>query len=140
MKINNSLIAIIILFICLSLSSCKKKYSDGPFFSFYSREARVANTWKMQLVTLNNEDITKNYTDINYTETYDKDGEYSYNSTTITGKGKWDFETDYTIIKRSAVSGQSAQDLIILRLKQKSFWYTYTDGKNNYEFHLIPDE
>ncbi|HET7817959.1 MAG TPA: DUF5004 domain-containing protein [Bacteroidia bacterium] len=139
MKINHNLTAIS-LFICLSFYSCKKKYSDGPFFSFYSREARVANTWKMQLVTLNDVDITKNYTDINYTETYDKDASYSYNSTTITGKGKWEFESDYTLIKRSAVSGQSTQDLIILRLKQKSFWYKYADGKNNYEFHLIPDE
>lgn len=138
MKFNNRLLSILI--VCLLICSCKKKYPDGPFISFYSREARVANTWKMQQVIHNGMDVTKKYVDIDYTETYDMKGNYSYNSTTITGKGKWEFMNDDTLIKRSGVSGQSTQELVILRLKQKSFWYKYVEGNDNYEFHLTPDK
>ena len=127
-----------ILVIVSSLTSCKK-YPDGPWISLETRTARVANTWKMEQIMLNGSDITSTLTSINYTETYDKSGNYSYSSTIGSGSGKWAFENKDTQIKRNGVSGQSSEDLTILRLKEKSFWYKYTDGKDNYEFHLIPN-
>ena len=136
MKTKNILIGIIV--IASSLTSCKK-YPDGPLFSLRSRTERVANTWKMGQVMLNGSDITSTLTSINYTETYDKSGNYSYSSTVGSGSGKWSFENKDTQIKRQGVSGQSSEDLTILRLEEKSFWYKYTDGKDNYEFHLIPN-
>lgn len=84
--------------------------------------------------------MTTAYTSLSYTETYDKEGVYSYNSTLGGGSGKWAFESNDAIIKRNGVSGQSTADLNILRLKEKSFWYTIQDGKDLYEFHLIPNK
>lgn len=134
MKTKNILFGILV--IASSLTSCKK-YPDGPTISLRSRTERVANTWKMEQVMLNGSDVTSTFTNINYTETYDKSGNYSYSSTVGSGSGKWSFENKDTQIKRQGVSGQSTLDLTILRLKEKSFWYKYADGNDNYEFHLV---
>ncbi len=136
MKTKNILFGILV--IASSLTSCKK-YPDGPSISFRSRIERVANTWKMEQVMLNSSDVTSTFTNINYTETYDKSGNYSYSSAVGSGSGKWSFENKDTQIKRQGVSGQSTLDLTILRLKENSFWYKYTDGNDNYEFHLVPN-
>jgi len=136
MKTKNILFGILV--IASSLTSCKK-YPDGPSISFRSRIERVANTWKMEQVMLNGSDVTSNFTNINYTETYDKSENYSYSSTEVSGSGKWSFENNDMQIKRQGVSGQPTLDLTILRLKENSFWYKYTDGNDNYEFHLVPN-
>lgn len=127
------------LLVALSLFSACKKYPDGPRISFETRTARVSNVWKMEQVTVNGSDVTSTYTSINYTETYDKSGNYSYNSSLGSGSGKWAFENKDSQIKRNGVSGQSSYDITILRLKEKSFWYKFADGKDNYVFHLIPN-
>lgn len=126
-----------VLTVLFAVTSCKK-YPNGPSISFETRKARVANTWKMEAVTVNGADITSAYTNISYTETYTKTGDYSYGSNLGSGSGKWAFENKDTQIKRNGVSGQSSVDLTILRLKEKSFWYKFVDGKDTYEFHLIP--
>ena len=136
MKTKNILFGILV--IASSLTSCKK-YPDGPSISFRSRIERVANTWKMEQVMLNGSDVTSNFTNTNYTETYDKSENYSYSSTEESGSGKWSFENNDMQIKRQGVSGQPTLDLTILRLKENSFWYKYTDGNDNYEFHLVPN-
>ena len=125
----------IILIISASLTSCKK-YEEGPALSLRSKTARVANTWKVVSYTINGVDNTSFLTSINYTETYDKDGNYSYNSSAGTGLGKWEFQSDKEQIKRSGVSGQSTETLEILRLKEKKFWYYYLDGNDRHEIHL----
>lgn len=131
--------ALALSFIGLSLllGSCKK-YPDGPIISFETRTARVANNWKMGSVTLNGTDVTSSYNNINYTETYTKDGNYSYSSSFGSGSGKWAFENSDKQIKRNGVSNQDSEDLTILKLKENEFWYSYTDRRDNYEFHLVP--
>ncbi|HEX7414887.1 MAG TPA: hypothetical protein VF411_12660 [Bacteroidia bacterium] len=136
MKTKNILAGLLII---LSLLTACKKYPDGPWISLESRAARVANVWKMEQVTLNGLDVTSTYKNINYIETYDKIGNYSYSSTVGSGSGKWAFENRDTQIKRSGVSGQPSEDLTILRLEEKSFWYKFIDGKDSYEFHLMPN-
>ena len=125
----------IILIIGASLTGCKK-YEEGPALSLRSKTARVANTWKVESFTINGVDNTSSLTSINYTETFDKDGNYSYNSSAGTGSGKWEFQSDNEQIKRSGVSGQSTETLYILRLKEREFWYYYLDGNDRYEIHL----
>lgn len=125
----------IILIIGTSLTGCKK-YEDGPALSLRSKTARVANTWKVESYTINGFDNTSSLTSINYTETYDKDGNYSYNSSLGSGSGKWEFQSDKEQIKRSGVAGQSTETLFILRLKEKEFWYYFLDGNNRHEIHL----
>lgn len=137
-KLNFFFALAITLVLTTTLNSCKK-YSNGPWISLETRTARVANVWKMESVTLNGSDVTSTYTNLKYTETYDKDGNYSYSTTLGGGSGKWAFQNSDTEIKRNGVSGQSSIDLTILRLKEKSFWYKFVDGKDSYEFHLIPN-
>ncbi len=132
---NTTKILSIILLICASFTGCKK-YEDGPAFSLRSKTARVANTWEIESYTINGADNTSTLKNINYTETYDKDGNYSYNSSAVTGSGKWEFQSDKEQIKRSGVSGQSTETLFILRLKENEFWYYYLDGNDRHEFHL----
>lgn len=137
---TNFLIAALIVALALTGIAGCKKYEEGPSLSLRSRTARVANTWKMEKVMYNSTDITGSLTSINYTETYDKDGNYSYSSNSSSGSGQWSFQNDDTEIKRNGVSSQSTETLKILKLKEKSFWYSYTDGNDVYEFHFIPNE
>lgn len=127
------------MMIVLVIMSACNKYPEGPGLSIRSRAGRVANEWKMEKVMMNGVDVTSSFTNISYTETYDKDGNYSYASTVGSGSGKWAFQNNDTEIKRNGVSGQSTVDMTILRLKQKSFWYKFTDGGDTFEFHLIPN-
>ena len=135
-KVFNSITPLAVVFV-LFLTSCKK-YPDGPAISLRSRAERVSNAWKVESVTLNGNDITSSFTSINYTENYDKDGNYSYSSSIGNGSGKWAFENNDEQIKRSGVSGQSSISMTILRLKENSFWYEFKDGSDNFHFHLIP--
>ena len=130
---------LIVMLVFSSVFTSCKKYPNGPMISLETRTARVANVWKMETVTLNGSDVTSSYKNINYTETYDKKGNYSYTSSLGGGSGKWAFENKDTQIKRNGVSGQSSEDLTILKLKESSFWYKFTDGGDTYEFHLIPN-
>lgn len=124
-----------IILIIGALAGCKK-YEEGPSLSFRSREARVANTWKVASYTINGTDNTSVLANINYLETYDKDGNYSYSSSLGTGTGRWEFQSSDQEIKRSGVSSQSTETLVILRLKEKEFWYYYLDGNDRHEFHM----
>lgn len=113
-----------------------KKYEEGPGLSFRSKEARVANTWKVAKCTVGNTDYTSYYTNLDYSETYEENGNYSYKSNSGSGAGKWEFQQDKEQIKRSGVSGQPTRELVILRLKDKEFWYYFMDNGSRYEFHM----
>lgn len=130
----------LLFFAIIALISSCKKYPEGPGLTIRTNTHRLVNVWKVEKVLLNNSDVTSSFTSINYTETYDKDGNYSFNSTIGNGSGRWVFENNDTQIKRNGVSNQSSATLTILRLKEKSFWYTMVDGSDTYEFHFIPNE
>ena len=100
-----------------------------------SRTARVSATWKLVQYLFNGSDQTNTLSSINYSETYDKAGNYSYNSSLGSGSGKWAFQSNDSEIKRSGVSGQATETLVIQKLKEKAFWYYYVDGGDRYEFH-----
>ena len=133
MKTKN--IFAIIIIVAASLTGCKK-YEDGPAFSLRSKTARVANTWIVESYTINGVDYTSSLTNLSYSETYDKDGNYSYSSSVGSGSGKWVFQSDKEQIKRSGVSSQSSETLYILRLKEREFWYYIIDGNDREEIHL----
>ena len=125
-----------ILMLVIIFYGCKK-YDEGPLLSLRSKTARVANTWKVESYKINDADNTALLTNLNYTETYDKDGNFSFSSSLGTGSGKWDFQSDKEQIKRSGVSSQSTEALYILKLKENEFWYYYMDGNVRHEVHLI---
>jgi len=125
-----------VLFCLMIFASCKK-YPDGPLISLQSKMARLARVWTTEQVILNGSDITSLYSTIGYSETYDKAGNYYYSSSMTSGQGRWMFENSHSEIKRYGVIGQAGEDMTILRLKGRSFWYTYTDGKDTFEFHMV---
>ena len=119
-----------------SFPGCKK-YEEGPAISFRSRAERVSNTWKVEKLLVNGADNTPQYTA--FTETYTKAGSYEYDLSGNKGSGKWEFAENDTQIKRSGVSGMSSYNLVILKLKESEFWYSYSDGNDTWEFHMIPN-
>lgn len=133
---NNFLVVLLFAAITMtSFQSCQK-YPDGPMVSFRSRAERVANTWKVDNYKENGTDYTSLVTD--YTETFSKDGNYSYSWGILSGTGTWSFQNKDEEIKVNGINNQSSQTLYILKLEEKQFWYYYMDGNDRKEFHMIP--
>ena len=131
-----SIAIILIGFTIPTIQSCKK-YPYGPLISLESRKERVANTWKIENYQKNGNDYTSSMS--GYTETYTKDGNYSYTWHIFGGAGKWTFQNHDKEIRINGVNNQSSQTLYILRLEEKSFWYYYMDNNDKKEFHMIPN-
>ena len=129
------LVLLLASLVMTSMQSCKK-YDDGPVFSFRSRAERVANTWKVDNYKVNGDDYTSLMSD--YTETYTKDGNYSYNWGSLSGTGLWKFQNKDKEIALTGTSNQDNYTLVILKLEEKEFWYYYMDGSDKKEFHMIP--
>jgi hypothetical protein len=116
------------------VQSCEK-YADGPYVSLRSREARIANIWKVENYKKNDNDYTSLLSD--YTETFTKDGNYSYVWSAFNGNGTWALQNNDMEIKITGVDNQETTTLFILKLEEKSFWYYYMDGDDKKEFHMI---
>lgn len=121
--------------ILTSVQSCKK-YPEGPMVSFMSKKERVANTWKVDNYKIDGTDYTSLYSD--YTETFTKEGDYSYSWGPVSGTGKWEFQNKNKEIKLTGINNQKSYTLIIQKLEEKQFWYYYMDGDKKKEFHLVP--
>jgi hypothetical protein len=135
---NSSKLTLVLSLLTLSVAftagSCKK-YDEGPVISFHSRAERVANTWKVDNYKVNGNDQTSLVSD--YTETYTKEGAYSYSWGALSGTGTWAFQNKDKEIRLTGTSNQDSHTLIILKLEEKQFWYYYMDGSDKHEFHLI---
>lgn len=138
MKIK-SIYTVVLLLIATAATttfqSCQK-YPDGPLLSIHTRAERVANTWKVDNYKENGNDYTSLVS--GYTETFTKDGNYSYNWGSLGGSGTWAFQNKDTQIRLTGVSNQDDYTLVILKLEEKQFWYYYMDGNDKKEFHMIP--
>ena len=84
---------------------------------------------------MNGNDYTSLLAD--YTETFSKDGNYSYSWGSIAGTGTWTFENNDEEIQLTGISNQSSYRMIILKLEEKTFWYYYMDGNDRKEFHMV---
>jgi len=119
------------------------KYEDGPAISLRSKKKRIANTWRIEKYYVNDVEQTTAVALLgDYTVTFTKDGNYSFNTTFIDGSGTREFINDkegIRIIVPNNLSGQDVNDFTILRLKEKEFWYYYTEGSDKHEIHLKPD-
>jgi hypothetical protein len=118
----------------LMMPSCKK-YPDGPFISLHSKTERVAQTWRVGNYLKNGTDNTSMYS--NYSETYTKQGSYSYSWGVLSGSGTWAFTNDASDIQLTGTSNQNSYTLVILKLEQNAFWYYYMDGADKKEFHMV---
>ena len=126
----------LVLFIGLAVASTPScnKYEDGPFFSVRTRTDRVANTWKIDNYKKNGNDFTSLFG--GYTETYSKDGNFSYAWGALSGTGTWKFQNNDEEIAITGINNVSDMTLFILKLEEKEFWYYYMDGSDKKEFHL----
>ena len=148
MKIIKMTIRLILsMTIIIVLNQGCKKYEEGPMISLRSKTERVANTWKVEKYIKNGVDETadRNSKKINYIETFTKDGVWSYSYTADNGDykadvGKWEFDKNSKKkeIDRNA-GGSTWEELHILKLKEKEFWFWYMDSGDKKEFHLIPN-
>lgn len=120
--------------VILGTESCSK-YPDGPTVSFRSRAERVANTWKIDNYKVNGTDYTSLMS--GYTETFTKDGNYSYSWGSLNGSGLWSFQNKDEEIRLTGINNQSDHTLFILKLEEKQFWYYYMDGGDMKEFHMV---
>lgn len=139
---RNVFFAAMVLLTANVFTGCKK-YEEGPMLSLRSKKERVANTWKVEKYYENGVDKTNEFTaeNINYTETFTKEGGWSYSYTDVNGEleadaGKWEFDKDNEVIDRNA-GGSTWEELYILKLKEKEFWFWYMDSGEKKEFHLV---
>ncbi|MFI5204248.1 MAG: hypothetical protein ACHQF2_07105 [Flavobacteriales bacterium] len=116
------------------LEGCQK-YEDGPAFSLRSRTERLSNTWKVDNYKVNGTDYTSLVA--GYTETFSKNGDYSYSWGILSGTGKWAFKNNDEEIQVNGTNNQSSQTLFILKLEEKQFWYYYMEGNDKKEFHMV---
>ena len=137
MKVSIKAISSVLIagLIITGIQSCKK-YPEGPTVSFMSKKERVANTWKVDNYKINGNDYTSLVSD--YTETFTKEGDYSYSWGALSGTGKWEFQNKAKEIKLTGTNNQKSYTLVIQKLEEKQFWYYYMDGNDKKEFHLIP--
>jgi hypothetical protein len=120
----------------LAVTGCKKEYEYGPRISLLSRTKRVSDKWTVEQLMINGVDQTGTVP-AGYSETYTKDGNYSYTSNAGSGSGKWTFQNNDLEIKVSGVSGKSSETLYILKLKGDHFWYYVLVGSDKYEYHMV---
>lgn len=126
--------SLMMLLFVVALQGCKK-YTNGPVVSFRTRSERLANTWKVDNYKKNGTDYTSLVT--NYTETFSKNGAYAYDWSLLSGSGTWKFQSKDEEVKLTGSDGQSSRTLTILKLEEKSFWYSTVDGNDSYEYHMI---
>jgi hypothetical protein len=110
-------------------------YPENEEFTIVSKAERVANVWKIDNYKVNDVDYTSLVT--SYTETFTKDGNYSYQWGILGGTGTWKFQKNYSEILLTGVNNQSDRTLVILKLEENQFWYYYMDGSDKKVYHLV---
>lgn len=117
------------------VQSCSQ-YPDNNGITLVSKVDRVSKTWKVENYKLNDVDYTSMLS--NYTETFTKQGAYSYQWAILGGTATWAFQNKDAEIRITVVSNQESKTLFILKLEEKAFWYYYMDGNDKKVFHMIP--
>ncbi|MCX7861815.1 MAG: hypothetical protein N2449_02335 [Bacteroidales bacterium] len=130
---------------CMLLSlllSCKK-YEEGPFISFRSKEERLANTWKVAKYFENGVDKTNDFNNVfnGYAMTINKDNSYSlsyklFSLMPYSESGTWFFNTDKTSV--TFKKNNSSSTWKILKLYEEELWGEFVDSNKIIQIHLIP--
>jgi len=135
---NRKNLAVLVVLMGLMLfgfQSCSQ-YPDNNGITFVSKMDRVSKAWKIENYKVNDVDLTSLVTA--YTETYTKQGAYSFQWAILGGTGTWAFQNKDAEIQITGVNNVTSRTIYILKLEEKSFWYYYMDGSDKKEFHLIP--
>ena len=136
MKNSKKLLGLVILSVMMmGMQSCSQ-YPDNNGITLVSKMERVSKAWQVENYKLNGTDYTSLMAA--YTETFTKQGTYSYQWAILGGSATWAFQTNDAEIKITGVSNVATKTLIILKLEEKAFWYYYLDGTDRKEFHMVP--
>ncbi|UPT65293.1 MAG: hypothetical protein M0D57_12040 [Sphingobacteriales bacterium JAD_PAG50586_3] len=129
----------------LTVSSCKK-YEEGPYLSFKSREDRISNTWKVEKFYKNGEELTvsinQDLSSLNWT--FSTNGEVSrsitINNQPITVSGQWLLQSDDEEVRIVINTPLYIEDTvwIIVKLMEDEFWVRYSVDGDVYEAHFTP--
>ena len=129
-----SVIVVLSVLMLVGVQSCSQ-YPDNNGITLVSKVDRVSKAWKVDNYKINDVDYTSLVT--SYTETYTKQGAYSYQWAILGGTGTWEFQNKDAEIRISGDSNLTSRTIFILKLEDKEFWYYYMDGADKKEFHFI---
>ena len=120
-KIKRSLILMSVLALAVGCAT----YPDGPVLSLKSKEARVANTWKVSKATnKDGEDNTDSFDGYRYTFSEDGTAIADFGAVQLTGT--WELRDDDEIfhldVKAAAGILSIDREFYINRLTEDEFW------------------
>lgn len=133
-KMSFSVIVVLSVMMLVGIQSCSQ-YPDNNGITLISKVDRISKTWKVDNYKVNDVDYTSLVT--SYTETYTKQGAYSYQWAILGGTGTWEFQNKDAEIRISGDNNLTSRTIFILKLEDKEFWYYYMDGADKKEFHFI---
>lgn len=129
------LTTVLALTVLTGLVSCKK-YEEGPSVSFQSKKARVSNTWEIEKLVIDGDDLTSLQVDDYYLK-FSKDGGYESGagSDKFT-EGNWEFTSNKENIKITGKDLDDNSDIeeeyVILKLKSKEMKLGFKDDNDSY--------
>lgn len=149
MKSRINLFGAFVLIAVLAVSC--KKYENGG--TLRKAEKNLTNTWKIDKYYYDGTDATSALLITNFTETFSDGGAYSraYNDASGDPKnetGTWSLDSDKMKIGvngagsyelTAQTSTVSTSSYTILKLKKDELWYSFENGGNTHEFHLVPN-
>ena len=134
----------------LIMVSCKK-YDNGG--SKAKAEKNITNTWKIDKYLMDGIDQTSALLITNFTETFAEGAVYSRSYNDANGdpeneSGTWSLVEDKNKINVSGTgsyeltaetSTVSTSDYDLLKLTKDELWYSFENGGNTHEFHMVPN-
>lgn len=133
----------------ISFNSCDK-YDEGG--AKKKSTANLTNVWEIDSYMLDGADKTSDLLISNFNETFADDGTYTRFYTNgaadeISETGTWTLVEDNANVNFSgagtydlttSANGVATSTYVILKLKKKQFWYSFTSGSSTHEFHMVP--
>ena len=135
---NNIKVGLLVLLsgiLMVGIQSCSQ-YEDNTSISLVSKTARLSRVWKVENYKVDSVDLTSLMA--TYTETFTKDGAYSFQWAILGGTASWAFQNGNADIKITNVNNVASKTLTILKLEDDALWYYYMDGDSKKEFHMVP--
>jgi len=139
MKTNKKLLLMIFTLI-IAFSGCKK-YEEGPTISLSPKKWRVVNTWKIDKVLFNGQDITSTYIALlpNFSLELKNDNSYvmSYTGGSSAEVGTWDFDSKKENLLMTPNGNSTSSKSEIIRLAGNEMWLRDIDGSDTSEMHYV---
>lgn len=144
--------SLLILGLAVTFMTGCQKYDEGGLVS-KAEKRLTAQEWKMDKYMRNGNDETSQLLISNFTESFTESGTLSRSYTDKDGDpfsetGTWTFDNDKQQINLTGVgsieltdetSTVSSSDYNIVKLTKEELWYSYENGGDSHEFHLIPN-